>query len=108
VCPARHDDPAQMEIMGGCVQKGRELFRPNGSYMAMYADDARRSIIGGPSVLRGAQREGGRQLWSTICEPPPNALVATFLFGTHIASTARVEHHACTAGKRAILEAARQ
>ena len=40
VIGARHDtmDPAHMEMMAGKVQKGRYLFCPNGSHMAMYDD----------------------------------------------------------------------
>jgi proline iminopeptidase len=40
VIGARHDtmDPAHMEMMAGEVQKGRYLFCPNGSHMAMYDD----------------------------------------------------------------------
>lgn len=37
---AKYDtmDPAQMEKMTGLVKKGRYLFCPNGSHMAMYDD----------------------------------------------------------------------
>ena len=37
---AKHDtmDPAHMEEMSKRVQKGRYLFCPNGSHMAMYDD----------------------------------------------------------------------
>jgi proline iminopeptidase len=40
VIGARYDtmDPAHMEMMAGKVQKGRYLFCPNGSHMAMYDD----------------------------------------------------------------------
>ena len=40
VIGARHDtmDPAHMEMMAGKVKKGRYLFCPNGSHMAMYDD----------------------------------------------------------------------
>jgi proline iminopeptidase len=40
VIGARYDtmDPAHMERMAGKVQKGRYLFCPNGSHMAMYDD----------------------------------------------------------------------
>ena len=40
VIGARYDtmDPAHMEMMAGQVQKGRYLFCPNGSHMAMYDD----------------------------------------------------------------------
>lgn len=40
VIGARHDtmDPAHMEMMAGKVQKGRYLYCPNGSHMAMYDD----------------------------------------------------------------------
>jgi len=40
VIGARYDtmDPAHMETMAGKVQKGRYLFCPNGSHMAMYDD----------------------------------------------------------------------
>jgi proline iminopeptidase len=37
---AKYDtmDPAHMEKMAGLVKKGRYLFCPNGSHMAMYDD----------------------------------------------------------------------
>jgi proline iminopeptidase len=40
VIGARYDtmDPAHMEMMSKKVQKGRYLFCPNGSHMAMYDD----------------------------------------------------------------------
>lgn len=40
VIAARHDtmDPAHMEMMASKVQKGRYVFCPNGSHMAMYDD----------------------------------------------------------------------
>ena len=40
VIGARYDtmDPAHMQMMAGKVQKGRYLFCPNGSHMAMYDD----------------------------------------------------------------------
>ena len=40
VIGARHDtmDPAHMEMIAGKVQRGRYLFCPNGSHMAMYDD----------------------------------------------------------------------
>jgi len=40
VIGARYDtmDPEYMERMAGAVQKGRYLFCPNGSHMAMYDD----------------------------------------------------------------------
>jgi len=40
VIGARHDtmDPAHMEMMAGKVQKGRYLFCPDGSHLAMYDD----------------------------------------------------------------------
>jgi proline iminopeptidase len=40
VIGARHDtmDPAHMEMLASRVQKGRYLFCPNGSHLAMYDD----------------------------------------------------------------------
>jgi proline iminopeptidase len=40
VIGARHDtmDPRHMEMMAGNVQRGRYLFCPNGSHLAMYDD----------------------------------------------------------------------
>lgn len=40
VIGARHDtmDPAHLEMMAGRVQRGRYLFCPNGSHLAMYDD----------------------------------------------------------------------
>jgi proline iminopeptidase len=40
VIGARYDtmDPAHMQMMAGKVQKGRYLFCPNGSHMALYDD----------------------------------------------------------------------
>jgi len=40
VIGARYDtmDPAHMEMLAGRVQKGRYLFCPNGSHLAMYDD----------------------------------------------------------------------
>ncbi|HXV12575.1 MAG TPA: proline iminopeptidase-family hydrolase [Candidatus Krumholzibacteria bacterium] len=42
VIGAQHDtmDPKHMEMMAGAVQRGRYLFCPNGSHMAMYDDQA--------------------------------------------------------------------
>jgi proline iminopeptidase len=40
VISARHDtmDPAHMEMIAAKVQRGRYLYCPNGSHMAMYDD----------------------------------------------------------------------
>jgi proline iminopeptidase len=51
---ARYDtmDPAHMEMMAGKVQKGRYLFCPSGSHMAMY-DDQQTYMSGVIEFLRG-------------------------------------------------------
>lgn len=53
VIGARHDtmDPAHMERMANQVQKGRYLYCPNGSHMAMY-DDQKVYVNGVVSFLR--------------------------------------------------------
>jgi proline iminopeptidase len=53
VIGARYDtmDPAHMEMMAGKVQRGRYLFCPNGSHMAMY-DDQRVYVDGVIQFLR--------------------------------------------------------
>ncbi|MEZ5294317.1 MAG: proline iminopeptidase-family hydrolase [Vicinamibacterales bacterium] len=59
VIGARHDtmDPAHMEMMAGKVAKGRYLFCPNGSHMAMY-DDQQTYMQGVIAFLRDV--DGGR------------------------------------------------
>jgi proline iminopeptidase len=53
VIGARYDtmDPAHMEMMAGMVQRGRYLFCPNGSHMAMY-DDQKLYVDGVIQFLR--------------------------------------------------------
>lgn len=57
VIGARYDtmDPAHMEMMAGRVQKGRYLFCPNGSHMAMY-DDQRVYVNGVIQFVRDVDR----------------------------------------------------
>ena len=42
VIGARHDtmDPSHMEWMAGAVRRGRYLYCPNGSHLALYDDQA--------------------------------------------------------------------
>jgi proline iminopeptidase len=59
VIGARYDtmDPNHMELMAGKVQKGRYLFCPTGSHMAMY-DDQKTYVEGVIAFLRDV--DGGR------------------------------------------------
>ena len=59
VIGAQHDtmDPKYMEMMAGKVQKGRYLYCPNGSHMAMY-DDQKTYFTGLIKFLRDV--DGGR------------------------------------------------